>query len=246
MKKIFNLIFIFSIVMTIFLNVNNMVLTQESKEVNQKLTVSDLKICEEHEAINIDMVIPVIEGMEDKQVEKKINQLIQEYAYNFKEELQIGSEEYLKGAKKEGWRIGKYQALSCYIVHYQSKNVLSVSVFYYRYTLGAHGHTLQKVYNLNLQNGEIISLPVLLKDMEDYKKIINQKIKKQIKLNPEKYFDEKIFGKIFQTISNDQPFYIIEDGIVIFFGLYEIAPYSSGIRYFKIPLSLNIIRESPF
>ncbi len=243
MKKIFNLIFIFSIVMTIFLNVNNMVLTQESKEVNQKLTVSDLKICEEHEAINIDMVIPVIEGMEDKQVEKKINQLIQEYAYNFKEELQIGSEEYLKGAKKEGWRIGKYQALSCYIVHYQSKNVLSVSVFYYRYTLGAHGHTLQKVYNLNLQNGEIISLPVLLKDMEDYKKIINREIKKQIKLNPQIYFDN---GEIFKTISDDQTFYIIEDRIVIFFGLYEIAPYSSGIRYFKIPLSLNIIRESPF
>ena len=243
MKKIFNLIFIFFIVMTIFLNVNNMVLTQESKEVNQKLTVSDLKICEEHEAINIDMVIPVIEGMEDKQVEKKINQLIQEYAYNFKEELQIGSEEYLKGAKKEGWRIGKYQALSCYIVHYQSKNVLSVSVFYYRYTLGAHGHTLQKVYNLNLQNGEIISLPVLLKDMEDYKKIINREIKKQIKLNPQIYFDN---GEIFKTISDDQTFYIIEDRIVIFFGLYEIAPYSSGIRYFKIPLSLNIIRESPF
>ena len=246
MKKIFNLIFIFFIVMTIFLNVNNMVLTQESKEVNQKLTVSDLKICEEYEAINIDMVIPVIEGMEDKQVEKKINQLIQEYAFNFKEELQIGSEEYLRDAKKEGWRIGKYQAFSYYIFHYQSKNILSVSVFYYRYTLGAHGHTLQKAYNLDLQNGKIISLPVLLKDMEDYKEIINQKIKKQIKLNPEKYFDEKIFGKIFQTISNDQPFYIIEDGIVIFFGLYEIAPYSSGIRYFKIPLSLNIIRESPF
>ena len=237
MKKIFNLIFIFFIVMTIFLNVNNMVLTQESKEVNQKLTVSDLKICEEHEAINIDMVIPVIEGMKDKQVEKKINQLIQEYAYNFKEELQIGSEEYLKGAKKEGWRIAKYQALSCYIVHYQSKNVLSVSVFYYRYTLGAHGHTLQKVYNLNLQNGEIISLPVLLKDMEDYKKIINREIKKQIKLNPQIYFDN---GEIFKTISDDQTFYIIEDGIVIFFGLYEIAPYCSGIRYFKIPFSLKI------
>ena len=243
MKKIFNLIFIFSIVMTIFLNVNNMVLTQESKEVNQKLTVSDLKICEEHEAINIDMVIPVIEGMKDKQVEKKINQLIQEYAYNFKEELQIGSEEYLKGAKKEGWRIGKYQALSCYIVHYQSKNVLSVSVFYYRYTLGAHGHTLQKVYNLNLQNGEIISLPVLLKDMEDYKKIINREIKKQIKLNPQIYFDN---GEIFKTISDDQTFYIIEDRIVIFFGLYEIAPYACGIKYFNIPLSLKIIRGSPF
>ena len=214
-----------------------MVLTQENKEVNQKLTVNDLKIREEHEGISVDMVIPVIEGMKNKEVEKIINQLLQKDAFSFKEELQIDSEKYLKGAKKEGWEIRKYEASSYYIVHFQSKNILSVSVFYYRYTLGAHGHTLQKAYNLNLQNGEIISLPVLIKDMEDYKKIINREIKKRIKLNPQIYFDN---GEIFKTISDDQTFYIIEDGIVIFFGLYEIAPYCSGIRYFKIPLSLKI------
>ena len=101
MKKIFNIILIFFIILTVFLSMGEMVLAQENTGVNQKLTVSDLKICEEHEAINIDMVIPVIEGMKDKQVEKKINQLIQEYAFNFKEELQIGSEEYLKEAKKK-------------------------------------------------------------------------------------------------------------------------------------------------
>jgi len=169
MKKLFNLFFIFFIVMTIFLNVNNMVLTQENKEVNQKLTVNDLKIREEHEGISVDMVIPVIEGMKNKEVEKIINQLLQKDAFSFKEELQIDSEKYLKGAKKEGWEIRKYEASSYYIVHFQSKNILSVSVFYYRYTLGAHGYTLQKAYNLNLQNGELISLPVLLKDVADYK-----------------------------------------------------------------------------
>ncbi|MCK5768607.1 MAG: DUF3298 domain-containing protein, partial [Candidatus Atribacteria bacterium] len=136
--------------------------------------------------------------------------------------------------KKEDWRIGKYQAFSYYIAHYQSKNVLSVSVFYYHYTLGAHGHTLQKVYNLNLKNGELISLPVLLKDVADYKEKINREIKDKIKLNPEIYFNN---GEEFKTISDDQPFYIIEDGIVVFFGLYKIAPYCSGIRYFKIPFS---------
>ena len=106
-------------------------------------------------------------------------------------------------------------------MHYQSKNILSVSVFYYRYTLGAHGHTLQKVYNLNLQNGEIISLPVLLKDMEDYKKIINREIKKQIKLNPQIYFDN---GEIFKTISDDQTFYIIEDGMSSFLDYMKLLP----------------------
>ncbi|TET09608.1 MAG: DUF3298 domain-containing protein [Candidatus Atribacteria bacterium] len=39
-------------------------------------------------------------------------------------------------------------------------------------------------------------------------------------------------------MSEEQPFYLIEDGIVVYFGLYEIAPYASGIRYFKIPYFL--------
>ncbi|GAG74381.1 unnamed protein product, partial [marine sediment metagenome] len=70
---------------------------------------------------------------------------------------------------------------------------------------------------------------------KDYLRIINQEIKRQMKLNPEAYFDD---GAAFKSVSKEQPFYLIEDGIVIYFGLYEIAPYSSGIRYFKIPFSL--------
>ena len=127
-------------------------------------------------------------------------------------------------------------AIAYYIVHYQKNNILSLSVFYYWYSLGAHGSTVQEAYNLNLVNGERIPLPDILKEKKDYLKIINQEIKRQIKLNPEAYFDD---GAVFQSISEgQQPFYVIEDGIVIYFGLYEIAPYSSGIRYFKIPFSL--------
>lgn len=221
--------------MIVFLNSENMVLTQESKGMNQNLVVNDLKIRKEYEGLNVDMVIPVIEGMKDKEAEKKINQLLQKDAFNFKEELQIDSEEYLKGAKKEGWEIRKYEASSYYIVHFQSKNILSVSVFYYRYTLGAHGHTLQKAYNINLKNGELFTLSDLFSDMEKARKVINQEIKRQIQLNLSCYFNS---GEVFESISDDQPFYVIDDGIVIFFGLYEIAPYACGIRYFKIPFSL--------
>lgn len=94
---------------------------------------------------------------------------------------------------------------------------------------------MQEDYNLNLVNGKRIPLSDILKEKKDYLKIINQEIKRQIKLNSEAYFDD---GAVFQSISEEQPFYLIEDGIVIYFGLYEIASYSSGIRYFKIPFAL--------
>ncbi len=117
---------------------------QESNAIRKKLTVIDLIIKEETNSIIVDMVIPVIEGMQDKQVEEKINRMLQKDANNFRERLQADAEIFATSAEKEAWKYNKYIASSYYIVHFQSKNSLSVSVFYYQYTLGAHGHTLQK------------------------------------------------------------------------------------------------------
>jgi len=212
-----------------------LVQAQENKPIDQEITITDLAIKEDHEALKVDMVFPLVTGVKDKQVEEKINQIIQEDVHNFKEILQTESEKYLQGAKEEGLEIRKYIVTTYYIVHYQKDDLLSLSVFYYSYTLGAHGHTLQRAYNFNLENGKEILLGDILKEKKNYVDVINQEIKRQMELNPQEYFSE---WSVFQSISEEQPFYLLEDGIVIYFGLYEIAPYASGIRYFKIPYSL--------
>jgi len=217
-----------------------LVQAQENKPIDQKITITDLAIKEDHEALKVDMVFPLVTGVKDKQVEEKINQIIQEDVHNFKEILQTESEKYLQGAKEEGLEIRKYIVTTYYIVHYQKDDLLSLSVFYYSYTLGAHGHTLQRAYNFNLENGKEILLGDILKEKKNYVDVINQEIKRQMELNPQEYFSE---WSVFQSISEEQPFYLLEDGIVIYFGLYEIAPYASGIRYFKIPY-LGILKDS--
>ncbi len=238
MKKLFflflRLIFL-GIMASTFIFTTVLVQAQESKSMAQEITITDMVIKEDHEALKVDMVFPLIQGIKDKQVEEKINQTIKKDVLNFKEMLQTESEKYLQGAKEEGWEIRKYKAFAYYIVHYQKDDLLSLSVFYYRYTLGAHGHTLQRAYNFNLVNGEEILLSDILKKKKDYVDIINQEIRRQIELSPQEYFSE---WSVFQSISDEQPFYLIEDGIVVYFGLYEIAPYASGIKYFKIPYSL--------
>ena len=238
MKKLFflfsRLIFL-GIMASTFIYTTVLVQAQETKPISQEITITDLVIKEDHEALKVDMVFPLVQGIKDKQVEEKINQTIQKDVLNFKEMWQVESEKYLQGAKEEGWEIRKYEAFSYYIVHYQKDDLLSLSVFYYHYTLGAHGHTLQRAYNFNLVNGEEILLSDILKEKKDYVDIVNREIKRQIELNPQKYFTE---WSAFQSISEEQPFYLIEGGIVVYFGLYEIAPYASGIRYFKIPYSL--------
>lgn len=238
MKKLFllelELVFLIVIVVVtsgfIYMNV----MAQEDRLITQGITISDIVIKEDYEALEVDITIPVIQGLADKKIEEKMNQIIQDNILNFKYRIQTESEEYLQEAKKKGWEIRKYMAIAYYIVHYQTNDLLSLSVFYYCYTGGAHGCTVQEAYNLNLVNGERITLPDILKEKKDYLEIIDREIKRQIQLNLEAYFNDALF----HSISQEQPFYIIEDGIVIYFGLYEIAPYSSGIRYFKIPFSL--------
>ena len=238
MKKTFflflRLIFL-GIITSSFIYMSVLVQAQETKPIDQEITITDKIIKEDHEVLKVDMTFPLVQGVKDKQVEEKINQIIREDILNFKNQLQTESEEYLQSAKNEEWEIRKYEASTYYIVHYQKDDLLSLSVFYYRYTLGAHGHTLQRAYNFNLENGEEILLGDILKGKKDYVDIINQEIRRQIELNPQEYFSE---WSVFQSISEEQPFYLIEDGIVVYFGLYEIAPYASGIRYFQIHYSL--------
>jgi len=238
MKKLLflflRLIFL-GIIINAFINRTVLAQTQEIKPIEQEITITDMVIKEDQEALKVDMVFPLVQGMQDKQVEEKINQIIQEDILNFKNRLQAESEEYLQSARSEGWELRKYTATTYYIVHYQKDDLLSLSIFYYSYTLGAHGHTLQRAYNFNLENGKEILLGDILKEKKDDVGMINQEIKRQMALNPQEYFSK---WSVFQSISEEQPFYLIEDGIVIYFGLYEIAPYASGIRYFKIPYSL--------
>lgn len=142
------------------------IMAQENKLIAQEITISDIVIKEDYEALEVDITIPLIQGLADKQLEDEINQTIKEDILNFKYRIQADSEEYLQEARKEGGEIKKYIASAYYIVHYQRNDLLSLSVFYYCYTLGAHGCMVQEAYNLNLANGEMDSLTEYLKREE--------------------------------------------------------------------------------
>jgi len=61
---------------------------------------------------------------------------------------------------------------------------------------------------------------------------ILKEINRQISETPEIYF-ENTCNLVLDTF-NPKSFYLVPNGIVIFFGQYDIAPYSSGIRTFTI------------
>ncbi|MPM36569.1 hypothetical protein SDC9_83168 [bioreactor metagenome] len=67
----------------------------------------------------------------------------------------------------------------------------------------------------------------------DYKEIIDKEIENQIKELGKKEKDlDKVYD--FYGIKENQKFYLEDEKIVIYFDLYDIAPYAAGIPEFPI------------
>ena len=157
---------------------------------------------------------------------------------NLKDKVKSESKEY----KKEYYQIVlsesnkdyvkyQYELYIDYKLTYNKNNVISIPMNVYEFTGGAHGMTYLNSYNYNLINGKKLKLSDIFKENIDYKKIIDNYIKYVIKKNPDIYFQG---NNGFKGIKEEQSFYIEDDGIVIYFDLYEIAPYYVGIPKFKI------------
>ncbi|WP_297523072.1 DUF3298 and DUF4163 domain-containing protein [uncultured Clostridium sp.] len=126
----------------------------------------------------------------------------------------------------------KYEVNSSFHVPYNNNDILSLNVMNYYYAGGAHGLNNLISYNYNVKTGEELKLKSLFVSSFDYKTHINEKIKSYISLDKDTYFSG---GADFKGISDNQEFYISNEGITVYFQVYKIAPYAAGIRYFLIP-----------
>ncbi len=99
----------------------------------------------------------------------------------------------------------------------------------------ANAFTDQTFYNIDLQSGRELTLTDMLG--EDYKKIVDESVRKQIKervaKDPNQMFFEGSEG--FSGIDSKQKFYLNEAGnVVAVFPKYAIAPGFMGIQEFEI------------
>ncbi|MFB9330414.1 DUF3298 domain-containing protein [Paenibacillus aurantiacus] len=108
------------------------------------------------------------------------------------------------------------------------KSILSLSLFNYAYTGGAHGLTLQKSLTFQIATGKRYSLAELFKPGSPYVKRLSDLIKAQIKERQIATLGE------FESIAPNQSFYVADRALVVYFDLYELAPYAFGFPYFPI------------
>ncbi|MGB5945937.1 DUF3298 and DUF4163 domain-containing protein [Paenisporosarcina sp.] len=110
------------------------------------------------------------------------------------------------------------------------RNILSLTLTVYSFTGGAHGMTIIKALNFDVNTGKQYELKDLFKPGSDYVTVLSSIIQQKIKDWKIQLLDE------FTNIRPDQDFYFADHSLVIYFQLYEITPYVWGFPYFPIPI----------
>lgn len=187
----------------------------------------DKIIREKTNFINIDVEIPQIIGLTNKEKEKDINREILDWTNLWIKDARDTSEKFKPNIP--------YEMQARYTLT-NDENILSFFIDYYQFSGGAHGITTRNTYNINTKSGDKVLLKDLFEEGYDYKSFINEEIKKQISKHPEYYFTGK---EGFNGIKDDQSFYIKNRRLIIHFPYYEIAPYVTGMPEFEINHKIN-------
>lgn len=195
----------------IIANIDTQTITKNNKYINS--------------VINIPIIIT-----ENKELSKSINDEITNNIMKFFNESQQQAKDYYENIEEVE---NKFVANVDYDIKKNSDDILSIMIINYKFAGGAHGDYEHVVYNIDMKNGKFISLSDLFKKNIDYKTVINEEIRKQIEelIKTDKQ-NKGVYE--FEGISDKQKFYIQDDNLVIYFDLYEIAPYAAGIPEFII------------
>ncbi|EMQ95790.1 hypothetical protein D778_01680 [Xanthomarina gelatinilytica] len=113
-------------------------------------------------------------------------------------------------------------------VMYQSADVISLSITTYMNTGGAHGHLNVSFLNFNAQTGKMLKNEDLFEDYLAFTKIAKTYFDEEIADKKDLYFEPDNF-----TLPENIGFN--EEGVILLYNTYEIAPYSSGMTEIQIP-----------
>ncbi|WP_028610698.1 DUF3298 and DUF4163 domain-containing protein [Paenibacillus harenae] len=164
-----------------------------------------------------ELFIPYVNGGPNAAADKRINQKIRENVQHL-----VHSQGSLEDPRAE--MLGHFEQKT------NEKDYLSLSLFNYAYTGGAHGITLQHSLTFKQSTGQDYSLAQLFKPGSDYVLRISAIVSAQIKARSIDTLEP------FTAIRSDQDYYVADRSLVIYFQLYELAPYVFGFAYFPIPV----------
>ena len=118
-----------------------------------------------------------------------------------------------------------------YEIKLNERGLISLVLIVYGYTMGAaHGMTYQRGLTFQTDSGQLITLAQLFESGAPYVAELSKHVAAQIKQRQIPTFEP------FKSIDKNQEFYMTDKALVLFFGLYDLAPYVYGFQYFPISI----------
>ncbi|MEK4487523.1 DUF3298 domain-containing protein [Psychrobacillus sp. FSL H8-0484] len=198
----------------------------------QVVTIQEIKIAED--SYNADLKIPSVTGLDNKELENRLNEKYTAENEALYKDFQKDMEE-LKEAG--GGHLG---VASTYEVVTDTEDILSIS----RYEVNTVGSssTTMRTDTIDKKNEILITLPSLFKDdayIEAISTYLKDDMAKQMANDSDKTYwidDKEGIGFEFEAIRPDQTFSITKDHkLTISFDKYEVAPGYMGVVTFEIP-----------
>lgn len=199
-----------------------------------KETVSDLLYYDKKPVLELYIEYPQISGPFSKFSEEKFNfyYLKKARRENFyaRENVYYKTVKKYKALKKEGFPFMLNSYRSTFEEEFAGEKYVSLTFDLYTFTGGAHGFTERTADTWDMKRGERVTLSEVCRECSADKVVTE--VKRQIRENPGIFFpDAEILAEKNYSPKN---FYIRDGSIYVFYPLYSIAPYSSGIQSFKI------------
>ncbi len=210
---------------TAYYDMNSKMVWQQNKVIPLS---NQYKIIEEKFKPNKDYLVyyPQLLGITNKKIQQNVNNKLKQLSQvkNVPSNVQL-----------ESSYTGDFS------VEFFIKNLLVLQLDGYDFAFGAaHGMPTRIYPHVDLVAGSFYELKDLFNANSDYVKVLSGIIGQQIKNNPEYNY---VFPNTYKGIKPDQPFYVDENNLYIYFAPYEIAPYAAGFPTFKIPFKdiINIV-----
>ena len=203
------------------------------------VTFREYESTDNNNNMEADIKIPEVsvkneDGTVNEETTQKINKSIQEYT----DEIIA---QYEADVKAAGEGEGHMNVELDYSVITDSDRLFSIR--FDQLLVMASGTQMVKIYHIDKQTGEMISLSGLFKEGADYITAVSENIKQQMK--EQMAADESIIYWLnneempesnFESVKEDTTFYVNEDGkLTIVFDEYDVAPGYMGSVEFEIP-----------
>lgn len=220
MKKIISIFTVLAVVMTQFI-----IASAEDFSVKQ----TSVKVAGDNCKINV--AAPYFEGFKGAEVlNRNIRNKLADSIGQANSAAKYMKELDEKISASEGKTITHKISLDTTYDYFKSGSILSLQFNTYYYSGGAHPTNWVDCYTVNTSTGELYTLKSLFKDNSGYVDYFASHILSTIEKAPDFYFKE--YAKTISDKEGNFDFYIDGNKLVIYFGLYDIAPYAAGIKRF--------------